>query len=345
MIAYDIFTNDAFQATEVTEAAGLIAYIPQDLNNLGIFEVEPIQTTTVSIYRRDETLAVVPTTPRGAQETMPERDSRRMRQLPTIRLAQKDRINAHELQNIIVDGRPFDANLDNAMAEVERRQRKLMRKLELTREYHRLAALQGKLLDADGSVILDYFAEFGFSQPAAIPFDFGGLISGQLRMYIKTMVKAPMATMLRNSGRGGAGVRIGALCGSNFFNQLNTSPEVRETYLNTQAAQALREEIPLWDSFNFAGVQWMEFSGSNISGLTIGDDEVKFFPIGAEDVFKEYRAPGEDIGMVNEPGREFYAMVSPDYRPNRMAWVDAFLYAYPLFACISPELLLRGVVA
>jgi Phage major capsid protein E len=341
MLAYDVFTNDAFTAIEVTEAAGNIVYIPQALKNMNLFEPDPISTTEVAIYRRNNQLSLVPTTPRGSQETLPERDTNSMRKIPTIRLAQTDRVNSHELQNIVIDGRPFDVNLDSAIGEIDKRQRKLIQKLELTREMHRLAALQGILLDADGSVIMNYFTEFGFTQPPEILFNFATLIDGGLREYITQQVRRPIATVLRNTGRMGTATRVGALCGDQFYDSLIKNKEVRDTYLGYQAAQDLREG-KMWDSFTFAGVEWMNWEGSNETSLQIPTNKCKFFPIGAQDVFKEFRAPGEDMEFINQPGLEFYSMVSPDPRPNRSAYVDLFLYAYPLFACIGPDVLLRG---
>lgn len=345
MLAYDIFTDDAFQAVEMTEVVEGIVYIPQTLNDMGIFEVEPIRTTDVGIMKKGTSLALVPTTERGSQETLPERDSRNIKRLATVNLRQRDRINAGEIQNIVREGQPYDAELDRALAEVERRQRKLMRKLELTREYHRFAALQGKLLDADGSLIMDYFVEMGFVQPAPITFDFTTIGSdGKLREYVKQNIGRPMRRALRDRGSLTPGTRIGALAGDEFFDKLTRAPEIRETFLGYQAAAALRED-DAWDSFPFAGVEWINFDGTTDDLISIADDEVKFFPIGATDVYKEYRAPGEDMPVANEYGREFYSYVSPDPRPNRMAFVDVFLHAHPLFACIAPEVLLSGELA
>lgn len=343
MLAYDVFTDEAFHAIEVTEAVGNIVYIPQTLNALNLFEVEPIRTTDVAISRRDETLVLVPMTERGSQETLLERDSRSTRKISTVRLAQTDRINAASLQNIVAENMPFDQALQNALDEVDDRQRKMMRKLELTREYHRLAAMQGYLLDADGSVAYNYFEEFGFTQPAEILFDFRNMTEGALRAFVSQNVARPMVRQL--NGRVTPATRIGALCGDNFYDKMTMAPEIRQTYLNYAAAAELRQSN-IWGSFQFAGVEWMNFRGTDDgSTIAIDQDDVKFFPIGATDVFKEYRAPGEDFPFVNELGREFYSMVSPDPRPGRFAYVDCWLYAYNLLACISPDVLMRGTLA
>lgn len=344
MLAYDVFRDDSFSALEVTEVAGSIVFIPQMLNDMGIFEVEPISTTDVGIYKDDETLALVPITERGAPETLPERDTSKLVKLPTAALRQRDRINSSEVQNLFTMGMPFETGLERAWNEVDKRQRKLIRKLELTREYHRLAALQGKLLDSDGSVYLDYFDRFDFIQAAAISFNFATLVDGNLREKVSTQVIEPMMRALRD--RKGPGTYVGALCGSTFFHALQKNKEYRETFLNIPAASGLLQDTT-WKYIDAFGVRWMHFMGTDdLSTLAIPTNECKFFPIGAQDVFKEYRAPGEDWDQVNQAdGREFYSIVSPDYRPNMMEWVDIYVRAYPLFACIAPNVLARGVLA
>ena len=341
MLAYDVFTNDAFSVAEVREAVDNMVYIPQELNRLGIFTPDPISTTTVIITRNSETLALVPITERGSQPTLLERDKRSARSLSTVALRQEDRINSESLQNIAPEGAPFEVALERGMAEVDKRQRKMMRKLELTREYHRLAAINGYVLDADGSVVLDYYTEFGLVRPAAVLID-TALTDGALRKAITQNIKRPMATALTTAGRN-LPTRLLALCGDEFYDELITAPEIRETYKIQQAGAELRAELKLYDSFDFAGVTWMNYRGAiGTAAFGVPADECIFVPIGVEDMWVEFRSPGEDMREVNQPGKEFYSYVSPDFRPNMMQWVDVFLYAYPLFACLVPEALLRG---
>lgn len=342
MLAYDVFRDDSWSAIEVTEAAGDIVYIPGTLANLGIFDVEPIATTDVGIYKDSETLSLVPITERGAPETLPERDISSLVKLPTVRLAQRDRINSHEVQNMLAaPGMNLERGLQRAWAEVDKRQRKLTRKLEITREHHRLAALQGILLDADGSQVMNFFTAFGYVQPAPLTIALSTLDNGDLREYISKNVVAPMLTAL--GGRRTPNTRIGALCGEDFFHGLLKNPEYRATYIGIPAQTELRQD-PTWSTIEAFGVTWIHYLGASNGMLEIESDEAIFFPIGAEDVFKEYRAPGEDWAQVNgEDGREFYSVVSPDYRPNMMEWVDVYLRAYNLICCIAPNVLRRAV--
>lgn len=344
MLAFDVFSNQVFQATEVNETVGDIVYIPTGLGSMNIFDPEPIRTKTVTIVQDKETLALIPITERGTRPTTIDRDTRSAVQLSTVRLATEDRINAGEVQDIINEFIPLDTALEHAQDEVDKRQRKMMRKLELTREFHRMAAIQGKVVDADGSVYMDFFEQFGFARPAAITFDLANLDGGDLRQYIAQHVVRPMTRAL--GARAVPGWSIGALCDDNFYDALVKAPEIYKTYMNYSAAADLREK-KVWDSFPFAGVNWMNYQGTvDMTTIAVPANSCIFFPIGAEDVFKEYLSPDEDWRQVNTLGQEFYSYVVPDPRaPALMDFVDVLLRCYPLYANICPQALLRGVLA
>jgi hypothetical protein len=342
MLAYDIFLNDAFSVAELREQVDNLVYIPDELNRLGLFTPDPITTTNVMIARNTETLALVPLTERGAQRTRLERDSRNVKYLPTFRYAQEDRINSQILQNIAPEGIPFNAALGRALDEVEKRQRKMMRKLELTREYARMAALQGYVLDADGSIVLDIYDEFGIARPVAVTIDPATLIDGDLRKALYQNVGRAVTQQLRLSGRNAPTGYI-ALCGNDFFDALLTAPEIRQTYVVAMQGQELRQGFVPYSSFDFGGIRWMNYQGT-VDGTTIAvaTDEAIIIPMGVEDLFTEFRAPGEDMNDANQPGREFYSSVVPDVRaPAKFEHVDVDLSTYPLYACLVPEALMR----
>lgn len=341
MLAYDIFLDDAFSVAEMREQVNDLTYIPDELNRMGLFTPDPIRTTTVQIVKNKETLALVPLTERGTAKTRLERDSRSARYLPTFRLAQEDRINAGALQNIASPGIPFEVALGSSLQLVEGRQRKMMRKLELTREYHRLAALNGYVKDADGSVVLDVYDEFGITRPAAIVLDFTPTVEGGLRAQIYTAVIRPLTDILLATGRN-APRGILALCGDDFFDGLITNVEIYKTYLNTQNARELREGFVPYDEFNYAGVTWRNYRGNPAATIGIADNQCIFIPVGVEDMFVEFRAPGEDFADENQPGKEFYSTVSPDNRINKFEYVDVDLAAYPLYVCLVLEAMLVG---
>jgi hypothetical protein len=344
MIAYDVFSDNAFRGAELRETVDSIVYIPQTLNQMNLFEVEPLSTTTVMIYKGIETLEFIPTTERGAPRSLPGKDSKLLTILSTVNLRQEDRINSHEVQNLVNENIPFDTALANADDEVDKRMRKLMRKLEFTREYHRFAALNGILLDADGSVLRNYFDELGVIRPAAITFDFSALAGGALRTRVTQMVYRPMMRQL--NARKSPSTRIGAMCSDGFYDKMLQNQEIYKSYETQQMGAELREQRA-WQSFNFAGVEWINFMGTDDNTtIAVPDGKCRFFPIGATDVFKEYRAPGEEWSEINTLGQEFYPYVVPDVRaPAYISHVDLYLDAHPLFACIGPDVLMEGQAA
>lgn len=344
MLAYDVFLDDAFSVAELREQVNDLVYIPDELNKMGLFTPDPIRTTSVMIARNSENLVLVPMTERGAPKTRLERDSRNVKYLPTFRYAQEDRIHGDSLQNIAVPGTPFEVALGNAIDEVEKRQRKMMRKLELTREYSRLAALSGYVKDADGSVVLDVYDEFGIARPAAVPLDFTPAAVGGLRAQIYTAIIRPITESLQASGRNAPRGFL-ALCGDDFYDGLVTNEEIYKTYLNTQSARELRDGFVPFDEFNYAGVTWRNYRGNTNATIGIAANQCIFIPVGVEDMFVEFRAPGEDFRTANELGAEFYSTVSPDYRPNKFEWVDIDLAAYPLYVCLVLEGMLIGQMA
>ena len=63
---FDIFNNDAFSLMGLTASIQDAEYVPGRLGQLGLFEERGIPTTSVSIEKRGDTLALVPTAERGS---------------------------------------------------------------------------------------------------------------------------------------------------------------------------------------------------------------------------------------------------------------------------------------
>ena len=108
-------------------------------------------------------------------------------------------------------------------------------------------------------------------------------------------------------------------------------------------ARALRDgsQGAAFDSFDFAGITWLNYRGSDDnSTIKIADDKVKFFPVGAPGIFREAMAPGETVDWVNTPGKPVYVL--PIFDQLRRRWWKMETYAYPLFICTRPEVLLSG---
>ena len=162
MAHMDIFNDDAFSLVSMTAAVERMPTVPTFLGSLTLFESEGITTNIASIEQRGNTLSLIPTSQRGTQPVSGVTDKRSMRNFNIPRIAKFDQVFAAEIQGIREFG--TESELETVVQKVAQKQAKLLRDVALTLEYHRLGAIQGILLDADGSTLYDYFAEFGLAQ-------------------------------------------------------------------------------------------------------------------------------------------------------------------------------------
>lgn len=340
MASIDVFRGDAFSMTSLLAAIENIDYNPQFLGSLNLFQSEPQRTRDVWVEERDGELALIPTSPIGAPPVQRGKDARRGRSFRTVRLAKGSVITADQIQGIRAFG--SETELQSAQTEVASRMQRLMSDLELTWEHHRLGAVQGLLLDADGTTIYNYFTEFGVAQPDEVAFDFSTLANGAVRTSIEADIVRPMIRAAK--GAFTTGSRIIALCGDDFWDEFIANSEVRQSYLNWEAAAALREGTA-FGTFRYAGVEWINYRGTDDqSTVGIATDEAKFFPAGANGVFQVAWAPAEFMDAVNMPGRDVWPLVLPD-ASGRNAHVTVELYSYPLFLCTRPLTLRRARLA
>jgi hypothetical protein len=346
MADLDIFRGNAFGMGEMTAAIQRIPHQPQRIGQLGLFPVTRLRTEFAVIEEREKVLSIIATSERGdpiATDINARR--RKIRQFKTPRLADSATVNAAEIQN----WRAFGSftELQVVQQEIAQRQQVMSDRFDLTYERMRLGAIQGKVLDADSTVLYDWFDEFEVSEAGEIDFDLDNAApaSGAL---VKKCTQVIRQMTVAGKGRFTMGTRIYAMCGDAFWDDLVAHPEVRATYLNWTAAVALRGEIQgPWQSFTWGGITWENYRGTD-DGTTvaINTDKVRFFPVGAMDAFGMCYSPGEWFGAVNQPGLDLYARTVLDPSAGGImanaAWVKFELMAYPMFMCLCPEMLQRG---
>jgi hypothetical protein len=348
----DIFNTDAFRMVTMTAAVQKRPFVPDFLGQLGIFTPAPIRSIDAAVSMSDEgEISLVPTTPRGAPPYEQKVTAQNVRSIRTPRIAIGDTIYAHELQGIISRAVFQAGDLTGALpivyadlqTEIAYRldgPGKLREKVEATKEYMRLGAIQGVVIDGDGSTTLyDWATIFGVSLPAEIDFDLDNATpaSGALLAKITdTHRKILRATKTGNPNA----VRVIALCGDTFYDQLIAHPEVRNTYLNWQAAVDLRTSMP-FGSFVFGNVTWINYRGTDdTTTIGISATKCKFIPVGVPGLFQEVLAPAETFDYVNTPGLPIYVMMVPDRDRNQSVRVET--YAYPMYMATRPDVLFSG---
>lgn len=346
METLDIFKQDAFSAMTLTMGVQRNPFNPVGLGAMNIFEPDPIRTTAAAIEERTGVLTLIPLSARGAEGTQRTTEKRKMRYFEVPRLMHDDTIYASELQNIreFQEGQATVTVLMQMQAEVARRTNGptgLLASVEYTKEYMRLAALQGKMVDPkDGSVVYNWFDEFQITQASEVGFNLAAAVANSIRPICNGIIR----TMARKSqGAFTPTTKVVGLCGDTFYDSFVNHPDVIRTFLNFQDARDIRDgnQGAAFGAFEFGGITWINYRGSDDNAsLKIPDAQVKFFPMGAPGIFREVNAPGETFEWVNTPGKPVYILPIMDIQ--RRMWWKMEAYAYPLFMCTRPEVLQSG---
>lgn len=338
MATMDIFKSSAFSTTSLSGAVQKRDFRPQLLGSLGVFTPEPVRTRQIFVDRINGGLTLIPTSAPGSAPEVLDGEDRDAVSLQTTRLAKRFTLYAHELDGIRAHG--SESELMSVQREYMNRLDRINDDMELTHEFHRLGALQGLLLDANGTdVIYDYSAEFNEAIPAAIDFALGAATTD-----VHAKCKEVSRGMARSSKGNLSGASIHAIAGDDFYDTLVSHPNVEKFYLNQMAANALREaQGQVFESFKIGGITFHNYQGTDDnSTVAVPTNEAKFFPVGGRDVFQVAMSPLESMEYVGSLGQRVYAMNIPDRERNM--WTKGEIYSNPLYVCQQPGVLRKGTL-
>jgi len=256
----DVFHQDPFTTIQLTSAIEKVPYVPDGLEAMEIFEDKPIRTEQLAVEERQGQLVIVPFTDRGAPGSERTTELRNARSFKVPRLRLGDTIYARELAGIREFGQ--ETVLMQVQSELGRRlvgPTGIRNNLRYTQEFHRLAAVQGKLLDANGSVLYNWFDEFRITPNAEIPFNLLAKTTGSLRPLCNAIVRS-----MKRKAQGAftLSTRVQALCGDGFWDALVTHPDVEKTYLNWAEATELRKGTA-FENYTFSDIDWQNYRGSD----------------------------------------------------------------------------------
>jgi hypothetical protein len=333
----DIFNNNLFRAVEMTAAMENIPYLPELLGGFGetLFPTKRSRTRQVAISKKDGVMTLIPTSAIGAPPVELELTGGDVRDFRTRRLAKGSTLYA-EMMNGVLNA-PDSVILKTVQQELADRGAQIRTDFELTQEHMRFGAVFGKVVDADGTTVLDdWFANWGVSEPTPVNFhlDVG---TTNIRVLCRQIVRN-----MKIAGKGGwvnGRTEVHALTGTTFFEQLTTHANVEKYWLNWQAAADLRGEMP--DTFEFGGIIWHDFRGTDDNTtIHLADNKAQFFPVGSRDGFARCFGPAEFEPYIQEPGRDIYGITKPD--PYGF-FTREELYSYPLYVCQRPAMLASAV--
>jgi hypothetical protein len=333
----DIFNDDAFGLVSLTALINNIDYVPSRVGELCFAGAgEGVSTLTVALEAFGTALSLVPTSPRGAPAPKEKQNKGTLRSVSIPQVKLEETISAHQIMGVRELGSPDI--LRGALSVVQRQMQKMTSRFDMTLEYHRMGAIRGQILDADGTTVLtDLFSLFGISAPADVPFhldvattDVRAICSGIIRQ-LKRTIKLAWPT----------GAKVTALAGDNFFDALVGHATIKAAYQNyVGAAQALGSTTA-FQKFSWGGIDFENYQGTDDnSTVAIGTDECRIFVTGVPGLYAEYYAPADFFETVNTIGLPRYAKVAPDDRFNQ--YVELHTQMNPLPLCLRPQTLIKG---
>lgn len=335
----DIFNSDAFGVVSLTDAINEVSFVPGRISQMGLFQEQRVNTTSIAIEKKGDILVLIPPTPRGGPGTTVDKAKGTIRNLSVPHFEINDAIMAEEVQGIRAFG--TENQLETVQMKVAERMQSHSQSHAATEEYARVGAVKGVVTYADAST-LDLFSEFGVSQETEVDFDLdnGSPAAGALRKKCATVARL-VATNL--GGLPFTGMH--AICGDAFFDDLLAHAEVRDTYLGTSMAQVLREGYvrpdgsKIYGAFEFGDIVWENYRGS-VGGTTFVDtNKCHIFPEGVPGLFRTVYSPADYIETVNTLGRRLYAKMFE--MPNGKG-VNFDVQMNSLQYCTRPKTLIKG---
>lgn len=327
----DVFRGDAYGVVSLTNAINKLPYKPSKLKEMGLFKESGVRTTSIVVEEKNGILYLVPATARGTSTKVVGERKRKIRSFVVPHLALEASVMADDVQNIRAFGSENDVE---AIDDLINDKLSVMRQsMEYTHEWHRIGAIQGQVLDADGSsVLFDWFEEFGIDEET-VNFDFTESNAVKLAAHsVKRHIEDALGMTPYD--------KIVGICGSEFFDALSTCDEVKDAYNRWKDGAFLRAGQARGE-FEYADITFMEYRGKYGSTPFIADNVCRFFPLGAPDVFTTSYAPADYVETVNTIGKPIYAKQEP-MRMNK--GIDIEVQSNPIFVCTRPAVLVKGLM-
>lgn len=296
----DIFNNDAFSVSSLTNAIQDVPFMSTKLGDLGLFDEEGIMSQFFEIEAKGTTLSLVASRPRGDIGPAVSGDKAVMRAFKTVHLPQRSTLTADQIGGVRAFG--TENEVKTMQGVVNERLTKLRRNIDLTLEYQRMGAIKGTVLDADGStVLLDVFGAFNVPQTTtSLELDVGTTKVRSKVVDLKRQIEGKLGALPYSS--------ILVLCSGTFFDDLVDHDSVQNAVQWWNQNSNLRDDLR--DGFTIAGVTFAEYRAGAV-GAAIEDGEAYAIPLGVPDLFLTKFAPADYMETVNTMGLPYYAKQEP----------------------------------
>lgn len=316
--------DDLFTLGTLTAAINRLPFQPSLIGSMNLFTESGVTTPFVLIEERQGKLVLVPMKDRNDAPNVSRTGKRRRRTFEVPHIPTTDVLLPDALAGVAAFGQQ-DVPAAQA-AIINDRLQAMKNNLDVTREFHRMGAINGLILDADGtSVIYDLYAEFGMNRKS-IQIDFSSPTTDVRKQCLDAKRASEKALGVA------MGMGFKAVCDSDFFDALTGHESVKAAFANWQAAQD-RLGGDNRAGFTFGGIEYIEYNASIGNVPFVPKGTARVFPTGAG-IFKMYNSPANYNETVNTLGIPMYAKSEP--RKMGKGW-DLEAQANPLAMNTSPD--------
>ena len=292
----DPFKN-GFTLVQLTAAIMALPNRFSKVTDAAVFGWKPQTTPTATIEMKNGVLALVPTTPWGGVAPKNSPDRRIMRAFPIPHMPFEDTVLATDVMGVRAFG--TENSLATVTGAVNDKLQSMKDKIDQTLEWRQMGALKGMVLDADGTVLADYFTEFGVTKKV-VTFDFSDPAFD---------VRSACVSVVRHIEDNLVGDRmtnVHAYVSGEFFDGLVGHPKVQAAYAGwSEAANKLGGDLR--KGFTFGGITFEEYRASVDGKAFIDAGEGHAFPKGTFNTFVDFGAPADFNETVNTLARPYYA--------------------------------------
>lgn len=330
MPSLDIFNDDAFSVHSLTKAINTITegqMVPTLLDPL--FSEEGVSTTTISIEMENGELSLVADRSRGSDGQVVVGDKRSLIPFNSLHLPVRATVLADEVQNVRSFG--AESELQTVASVVNKRLIKMRNKIDATMAYHRIGAVTGMILDADGQrVLINLFDKFKLEQQ-----DVGMALGTEATDVLKKIRDAQRKSEDNLAGSTMITGWLG-ICGRGFWDAFVGHKSVKTAFERWNDGQFLREDFR--KGFTFGEVVWKEYYGK-VGGVSFIDaDTAYLIPITTESIFSTTFSPADYMETVNTIGLPYYAAQKiMDF--NKGIQLEA--QSNPLTICTRPRAVIK----
>lgn len=321
MSVWDIVNQDPFHSTTLTYAMVKSNHVPMGLTARKLFSEDGVTGTDALIEELLEIVSQIPVKPRSAPGTVVTADKRKLRTILIPHLPQQGRITADEVRNLRQFGQEIAAETVQSYrdAQIE----KMRKKIDYTIEAHRVLALKGSYMDANGDVS-SAFTFFGVTQVSAISLALN-VDATKLRKICSDIITAVEAEL------GDATYsEINVDCNPDLWGLLIDHPAVKETYLGYAGAAERAGQI--MQSFVFGGIRWHRYRGDSAVGM--GTKSARAYPTGVDGMFLTRFAPSTWLDSVGGKGLPYYAKALETREGDA---IEMLSQSNPLNICTRPN--------